>query len=412
MLKRLKRKFMIIVMTLVGLVLTGAMALTIYSSYAAQQRLIDGALTRGLDDTLSSVPTIGSANGDWGQGSSMPVLAANISADGYVLETSNQSVLVDRSAMNQIIRDALRSGSNSGFMSDRHIAWKSKANGNGTIRLVMVDTSSADYMTASQVSRGILVSLLALSVLFAIAWYLADWALAPVARAWDQQRRFVSDASHELKTPLAVIIANTEILAHEPNLSDDLKRWVHSTQEESQHMKTLVGDLLQLSRLDESMAEGATVTIPMEPLDLSDIVEENALEFDALAFERGCLIETHIEPAIHIRGNHEMVARLVRTLIDNACKYAEKGSTIHVVLASINQHPTLSVNNKGTTIDPEDLSHIFDRFYRTDKARSRQQAASGFGLGLAIAKGIADSHGATIGAQSTDADGTTFSVKF
>ena len=139
------------------------------------------------------------------------------------------------------------------------------------------------------------------------------------------------------------------------------------------------------------------------------MVDECAIEFDGVAYERGCSIESDIEPNIHIQADRTQIARAVRTLVDNATKYATKGTAVSVRLKRADRHVVLTVNNASAPMDPDDLEHIFDRFYRSDKARSREETG-GFGLGLAICKGIVDAHGGSITAASTAEEGTTFTI--
>ena len=200
-----------------------------------------------------------------------------------------------------------------------------------------------------------------------------------------------------------------QILAKDDSLTEDSQRWVRSTAEESAHMKNLVEELLELARTDESNT-GTQGVMQKVNVDFSEMVESSALEFDAVAFERGCLIEEDVAKGIHVHGDPEWLGRLAKILIENACKYSESGSTIRVTLSREGRHCAYSVNNHGQVIGPEDLQHVFDRFYRTDKARSRDGQTGGFGLGLAIAKGIATSHGGDITATSTAEEGTTFRV--
>ena len=174
-------------------------------------------------------------------------------------------------------------------------------------------------------------------------------------------------------------------------------------------MRSLVEDLLTLARADERRAEGATGPVAREDVCLTSLVEGCALEFDAVSFERGCSIECDLAPDVHVEGDPSQLGRLVRTLLDNATKYAERGSVVTVRLRREGRRATLAVNNRGEVIDPEDLPHLFERFYRTDRARART-SAGGFGLGLAIAKSIAEAHGGKISVTSDAADGTTFTV--
>ena len=223
------------------------------------------------------------------------------------------------------------------------------------------------------------------------------------------RQEFTANVSHELKTPLAVIIANMQILQRSDGIAADDKRWVDSTAEEADHMKGLVEDLLTLARADEAKAGTVAAAGTVVDVDLTAVVEESALEFDAVAFERGCRIETKSAEKIMVKGDKGQLSRVVHTLLDNATKYAAKESIVNVSLAREGKRAHLSVNNAGAAIDPEDLSHIFDRFYRTDKARSREETG-GFGLGLAIAKSIVEASGGRIWAESTAADGTTFHI--
>ena len=219
----------------------------------------------------------------------------------------------------------------------------------------------------------------------------------------------MSDASHELKTPLAVILANTQILEGEKDLPEGARRWVSSTSEEAKHMKELVDDLLTLARADEQEATGQREASSLASVDLTELASGCALEFDAVAFERGCSIACDLAEGVTVSADEERLRRVTRTLLDNATKYAEEGTEVRVRLLRDGRRARLCVSNRGEVIAPEALAHLFDRFYRTDDARERQ-ASGGFGLGLAIAKSLVEAMGGTIGATSDERDGTTFTV--
>ena len=273
-------------------------------------------------------------------------------------------------------------------------------------RIAIADTSSVDAARMAQLVNDIKLAVAGMLVLLAITFALSHWALAPVEKAWKQQHQFVADASHELKTPLAVILANTQILRGEQSdIPVESRRWIDSTAEEAERMKGLVEGLLELARTEE----GAGSARRDVDVDLSGTVEGEALQFDAVAFERGCTIESDVAEGLHVMGDPDQLERLVKTLLDNACKYAAAGTQVRVRLARQGPVAEYSVTNKGTPIDAEDLPHVFDRFYRSDKARAR--STGGFGLGLAIAKGIAESHGGKISVTSSEADGTRFCVR-
>ena len=223
-------------------------------------------------------------------------------------------------------------------------------------------------------------------------------------RAWEQQRQFTADASHELKTPLTVILANTGILlSHKQETISNQVKWVENTETEAQRMKQLVEDMLFLAKSDD-------VRLPVThlPLDFSDAVLSRILPFESVAYEQGITIQSNIERDIVVNGDEGQLKQLVSILMDNACKYAPQGGTITVSLLREQEKAKLVVNNTGGVIAPEELAHVFERFYRSDKSRARKQG--GYGLGLAIAKSIAEKHHGVITAESEEKSGTSFTV--
>lgn len=410
MLKRLRRQFILIVMALVGAVLVAVLGSTYLTTYRTQQDIIDNALQRSVRGDLDERPMLGGRlfGGDRDHGGLL-ALVVEVSNEGIVLRSSDSPVLVNTTVLNEVIARVISDGEESGSDHDAHVAWTSLWIDDEELRIALVDTSASEELLRNQAIKDLQIVVVALTALFAITWWLSDWALRPVEQAWDQQRRFVADASHELKTPLAVILANTQILQGHEGVSTDAMRWVDSTADEAVHMKALVNDLLQLARADETAAGMSAGGMRHETVDFSEMVESSALEFDAVAFERGCTLETEVQEGIQVTGDPEWLERLVRILIDNACKYGAQGTEVRVRLARSGSHATLSVHNQGNAIDPQDLPHVFERFYRSDKTRTRT-GEGGFGLGLAIAKGITEAHGGSIAVTSSQAAGTTFTV--
>ena len=242
-------------------------------------------------------------------------------------------------------------------------------------------------------------------VFFLASFFLARWATKPVIRAWHQQSRFIADASHELKTPLAVILANNSILLSHPDKTiSEHRQWVESTQAEAEMMETLISDLLFLAKPDSDQDSKLYGDI-----DLSEIVATNALQFESVAFERHIDLDSDIAEGIIVHANGSRLQRLVGTLIDNACKYANEGGRVDISLYHRGHEAVLHVSNTGNPIAPEDLPNIFDRFYRADKARSRD--SKGYGLGLSIAKEVAEELGGTISVTERAGFATTFTVR-
>ena len=441
MLKRLKRNFVTITLVLTGIVLAVVLGSTLYSTWRTQHDIVDAALERGLNNDLDQMPTMGgpgghiSADDDGGPGArdgkngdsgtvNLLALIVDVTSDGVVIKSSRAPVSIDADVLADVVQEALNSDSDSGTIAGQHVAWRRMFYTEevtetvmGTVvyetqdaaaRVVLVDTSAMDEAFSAQLRNDVLISIAALLALLLIANFLSERALKPVEHAWEEQRRFVADASHELKTPLAVIIANTQILANDPAIPAESKRWVESTADEAGHMKSLVTDLLELARADESATDGLTGARQHEDIDFSELVDSATLEFDAIAFERGCEIESSIEEGIHVQGDREWLERVTKILIDNGCKYAAAGTQVEVKLRRAGQHAQLDVTNFGQPIDAENLPHVFERFYRTDKARAR--TTGGFGLGLAIAKSTVEAHGGKISVTSSEAAGTTFTV--
>lgn len=271
---------------------------------------------------------------------------------------------------------------------------------------------------------------------FFINIFFSRWALRPVEQSIKQQQQFTADASHELKTPLTVILANMAILSSQPEETvEDQMQWVDSTTAEAERMQKLVNDMLALSRPKERVSadkEKPSEQGAMEKVDFSDLVESEVLQFESVAFERQVMIDSEIEEGLYVKGDPERLGRMVATLIDNACKYADEGGTVSVELLKGETAKTaeknhrrhsarkknrimrfskiveLNVHNTGSVIPEEDLPHVFDRFYRADKARS--SSTGGYGLGLAIGYEIAQDYNGNITVASTEEEGTTFTV--
>lgn len=409
MLDKLKRQFTIISLGLSSAILLLALVMSFITNCGTQNSITMSLLDRSLERGMAVTPTMGSKDREGTVGAdSMLTITVDVSGGGVMLSRSESPVDIDEDDLNEVIQQAMSSDDAHGYDMGRHVAWATKTTAYG-LRIALCDTYSRDQALKKQAVSSLSIFIVSLGLLYGVCRWFATWAVRPVEKAWDAQRRFISDASHELKTPLAVIIANTQILQRSGGVAADDKRWVDSTADEADHMKGLVEDLLTLARADEAKAGTVAAAGTMVDVDLSAVVEESALEFDAVAFERGCQIESKTSEKIMVKGDRGQLSRVVHTLLDNATKYAAKGSAVKVSLTREGKRAHLSVNNAGAAIDPEDLSHIFDRFYRTDKARSREETG-GFGLGLAIAKSIVEASGGKIWAESTATDGTTFHV--
>ena len=405
MLKHLRRKLIAITMLLVGLVLAAVLGSSFVSSALTQHAIVTQILQRALTDGVAAA-TVGDTSGEQ-SAELMLAVVVDVTPDGTILDRTSFVANVPEPTMLDVVREALASDEASGHSGDYAISWMRTSTSWGW-RIAFVDTYLRAATLRAQALSSLAIFAVSMGAIFAIAYALSGWALRPVQRAWEQQRRFVSDASHELKTPLAVILANTQILER-AQLGEDAARWVHSTGEEATHMKELVEDLLTLARADEASDGSADGIAAPQETDLTELVSGCCLEFDAVAYERGCSIEPVLSPSVVARARADDYGRVVRTLLDNATKYADRGSVVRVTLSQAGRRARLTVTNHGEVIAPDKLDHLFDRFYRTDDARERR-GEGGFGLGLAIAKSLVESQGGTITAASSERDGTTFTV--
>lgn len=374
------------------------------------------ALTGSADQELvvadssdvAAPPTIGGRERDGGQ--VIPMALFSVSVDGAMTALGRYNTAsISQDVLEQAGQQLAGADEGFGSLSDLGLFYVKRQAG-GVMYLAFADMGSASGWRSLAATLAV-VEVAALAVFFIISLFFSRWALRPVARAWTQQRRFVADASHDLKTPLTVILANTSIALEHPERSvASQSQWLESTQHEAEAMQGLVGDLLALAKMDEeeAAAQSGAARPAFEEVDLSDVLEGEVLQFESVAFERGVKLESQVEPGIELRGNEQRLRRLAGTLIDNACKYVDDGGAVDVSLSRSGKQARLAVRNTGAPISPEDLPHVFDRFYRADKARTG--SAGGHGLGLAIARAIAEEHGGTLTVASTQAEGTVFTA--
>ena len=235
--------------------------------------------------------------------------------------------------------------------------------------------------------------------------FLAGRALVPIRQAFGRQRQFTADASHELRTPLALIRANAEMmLLRSEHLDDENAELVQEIIRETDHLNRMVGDLLTLARADSEMLE-----LRIAPMDFGALVEEVHDDLQRIAEARDIEGTVSVNGPVLVNGDEVRLRQLLLILIDNALKYTDPGGQVHVSLSRIDNRARLVVRDTGIGIPSQDISHIFERFYRVDRAREHE--SGGTGLGLAIARWIVQAHHGTIKVDSELGKGTTFQVE-
>ncbi len=340
---------------------------------------------------------------DDGGSVSLPYFTVSVLMTGQAVVVTNQFYDLDEDTIETVVNLCLEQEETSGVLEDYHLRYLRSSTVSGW-RLAFAAISQEESTIRSVVQNTMLMSLAAFAAFFVISILLARWAVRPVEQSWQQQRQFVADASHELKTPLTVVLSSADMMEkHGAAMTDKERRWLENIQASSLQMKELVEELLVLARSDADEARVSPHTL----LNLSDLTEDTLLQFEAVLFESGHLLETNVTPDLYVSGDGGKLKRLLEILLDNARKYAAQGSDVQVFLASEGaKRVRLEVRNQGEPIPSDQLERIFERFYRADQARTSE----GFGLGLPIARTIAQEHGGKIWAASNDTEGTRFFV--
>ena len=409
MLKRFQRRFVAITMALVALVSVVAFAALGALTYDNLKSTVDQTLDSALDHggSYSELPYLGGgdARGNW-----LPSHSVTVTWNSAIYADSDQNTQMNAELLQSAVSAALAqvdaNGNAAGRISSTQLYFKVQPSKLG-YRVAFVDGSSFE---ASVHRMGLALAgawLLLMLALLAVTVFLSRYVTRPVVQAWENQQRFIADASHELKTPLTAILADASILAREPDKTvREQQMWLDGISSEAERMRRLTEDMLSLAQADA----GQEAVPAMVRVNLSQLVERACLQFEPAAFERGLVIEDGIEPGIEVMGSADKLEGMVKTLLENACKYgAGSGTPVTVGLRRQHGSALLSVGNGGDPIPPEDLPHVFERFYRSDKSRVQDGESLSFGLGLAIAKSTAELHKGSIKAES-GAGGTVFSV--
>lgn len=305
--------------------------------------------------------------------------------------------LEDTEELAAILEDCLSQGPPEGVIQSYGLRYLRQDNGLYR-KLAFVDMSMESRLLREMMGSYLVIALAAFLLLLGVSAILARWATGPVERAWGQQRQFLSDASHELKTPLTVILSNAELLSALP-LEERPARWTDNILSESHQMKCLVEEMLTLARAD-NMAQPPVLA----EVSLSETAEDCALAFEPVAFEAGKPLDYRVAEGVWVLGDRDRLRRLISILLDNAVKYGAEGGTVTLTLEKTERQARLTVANPGEPIPAEQLSRLFERFYRADASRGEK---SGFGLGLSIAAVIAQEHKGTLRAES-GREGTRF----
>ncbi len=310
-----------------------------------------------------------------------------ISRDGEILEIKNEKPTVYRDDdLERIAREIINDGKESGT-TDNLAYYKCEKEGYSLV--VLMDNTLVNESAFTLIRYTLLFGGGALLLFFFLSLILAKKIVDPLEESYQKQKRFISDAGHELKTPISVIGANAELLSREIGENT----WLQNIQYENERMGSLVGQLLTLARSE-------AVTKQTRPINLSRLVAGEVLPLESVAFEKGLTLNCNIGHNISVSGNEAELKQLVSILVDNAISHNDGSGEIYIYLTREQGYATLSVINKGDEIPKKHLDKIFERFYRVDQSRNRDDGH--YGLGLAIARAITVNHKGKIDALCYD----------
>ncbi|MBQ6267529.1 MAG: HAMP domain-containing histidine kinase [Clostridia bacterium] len=318
-----------------------------------------------------------------------------VSADGEILQSDFSRIIsVDDETAKDYISRALESSQSRGFIDEFRF---SKTTDGGETRVLFLDCGRKLDSFRAFLWTSVAVGLLGCVIVFIAFMLTAGRIVAPIAESYEKQKRFISDAGHEIKTPLTIINANVDLLE-----LDGEKEELTDIRQQTERLTELTNNLVLLSKMEESEHTLQKVEIP-----LSDLVSETAGAFRAPAAARHIDAALQIAPDLTINGSPDAIRQLVSILLDNAIKYTPEGGSLSVELTTHRKAAVLLVvNTTQEPVNEKDLQHVFDRFYRIDASRNSQ--TGGHGIGLSIAKAIVDAHAGSITA--TTSDGSDFRV--
>ena len=388
MFKKSRKKIVAAIMSILTLLWVGTLCVIYISSYFevtttnremlkehAEQYMPEKPMG-GAFDPMKPFPDRG-PHFDTNQFKLSTFYSVAISYDNKVIEIRNDDAAVYTDAeLESSARQVLKKSDANGIIND----------------LVYYRIDKGDYMLVSFMDNTIIRESMntlfrytlifggvAIVALYFLAAYLAKKIVTPLEESYQKQKQFISDAGHELKTPVSVVSANAELLSRE--IGDN--QWLQNIQYENERMGKLVGQLLELARTEN-------ITPQVEYLDLSRLVAGGVLPFESVAYENGLTLNSQIADGIIALGNSTQLSQLVSILVDNAIRHSRNGKEVSIILTHTRSNAVFSVINDGEPIPQEQTAQLFERFYRADEARNGEDKH--YGLGLAIAKAIVEAH--------------------
>ena len=317
--------------------------------------------------------------------------------DGQAVETdTGQIAAVDAEQATDYAQKAAASGKTSGFLDDYRFLVQNESGG---IRVIFLDCGRSLSSFRTTLLASVSLAVLGLAAVLFLLLILSRRIVRPMAESYEKQRQFITDAGHELKTPMTIISAGADLAEMECGEN----QWLTDIRRQAQRLTALTNDLIYLSRMEEEQPKLQYIDFP-----ISDVVEEMAQSFAAPARSQDKELQVQVQPMLSFKGDEKGIRQLVSILLDNALKYSPPGGQLALRLEKQGRNLLLTVSNPcAQPMEQDKLPHLFDRFYRTDQSRNSQ--SGGYGLGLSIAKSIVSAHKGKIRAESHD--GTQLSIQ-
>ena len=333
--------------------------------------------------------------------------SVTLTLDGEIKSTRTDRIsAVDSEDAAEMAKEIYNSGNVVGFKGDYRFRKTVNPN-NNTILIIFYDCGRSLSNVRSFLFISIAISVICLLLVYILIAISSKAVIRPAADAYEKQRQFITDAGHELKTPLAIINADADVLEMElgGDEEDSSNEWLSDIRKQTARLTELTGSLIYLAKTEEGTKEAFTfVDFPV-----SDVIAQEVDSFKGPAQAAGKTIDAKIEENLSMNGDQKAIRQLVDIFLDNAVKYSPEGGTITVKLKKSGRYIGLSVTNSTKTpVTKENIKHMFDRFYRTDESRNSE--TGGYGIGLSIAKSIVEVHKGKISANAPESDKLTMSA--